>query len=105
MSPTSSSRTPGTSQERYTLATGTFVTGSVLLWKNPFVEGRDGTHVDTIFKYIMNWDRLQLDGALDELTGKTIVCDCSANSFCHVDVIIAKWFDRPQRPRESRRSL
>ena len=21
-------------------------------WENPFVEGRDGTHVDTIFKYI-----------------------------------------------------
>ena len=60
-------------------------------WENRFVEGRDGTHVDIIFKYIMTWDSLQLDGALDELTGETIVCDCPANSFCHVDVIIAKY--------------
>ena len=44
----------------------------------------------------MNWDRLQLDGALDEPTGKTIVCDCSANSFCHVDVIIATATEVPQ---------
>ena len=73
-------------------------------WENPFVVGRDGTHVDTVFKYIMGWDRMQLDGALDELTSKIIVCDCPTNSFCHVDVIIAKWFDRSHRPRRSRRA-
>lgn len=74
-------------------------------WENPFVVGRDGTHVDTVFKYIMGWDRMQLDGALDELTSKIIVCDCPTNSFCHVDVIIAKWFDRSHRPRRSRRTV
>ena len=57
-------------------------------WKNPFIEGRDGTRAEIVVRY-RAWvsDQPNLMAALPELRGFDLVCWCWPRA-CHGDVLI-----------------
>ena len=57
-------------------------------WKNPFIEGRDGTRAEIVAKH-RAWvcDQPNLMAALPELRGFDLVCWCWPRA-CHGDVLI-----------------
>ena len=61
-------------------------------WENPFRLGADGAPSTVVLKYLKHWEHFRLDPHLDELRGKRLACP--RGQPCHVDVILAKYFQR-----------
>jgi len=64
-------------------------------WQNPFHPGADGTHFETVLRY-MEWVQTQpqLMSALGDLKGCTLVCDCPHNRLCHGDILAALFWEK-----------
>ena len=61
-------------------------------WSCPFLAGKDGTHEECMMWYIQHLHYGPLWCQLEELYGKTLVCDCPMGQGCEADVLIAECF-------------
>eukprot|EP00435_Cladocopium_sp_Y103_P036199 s845_g9.t1 len=81
-------------------------------WRNPFVEGRDGSSHEVVLRYLDWFPTSDLASKLHELSNMQLLCDCEPNHFCHGDVIVGAYNQsyvspiKPSKPsRRARRLL
>ena len=65
-------------------------------WSSPFVLGQHGTPAECFTKYVL-WFRSQRDlrGALGEIAGKELACECPITQPCHADFLASQARVRP----------
>ena len=68
-------------------------------WHNPYLPGRDGAAEECVILYSQHLRESPLYDRLQELAGKTLVCDCPMSGPCHRDVLAAEIWVQRRRPR------